>query len=169
MLQACEVLEELVREGTLSAYAIGGGIAATFYVEPILTYDLDTFVLLPTSAGPLISMAPLYDRLRQMGFVPEQDHVLIAGLPVQLIPAYNALVEEGVREALALPLQDKAARVLRPEHLLAIMIQTGRPKDRARAALFLEEAEIDRELLRCILKRHALEDRWDEFVRRGQA
>ena len=168
MRRALDVLEELVREGTLNAYAIGGGIAATFYAEPILTYDLDAFVLLPAATGPLVSMAPLYQRLSEMGFVPEREHVLIAGLPVQLIPAYNPLVEEGVREALALPFQDTTAHVLRPEHLLAIMIQTGRPKDRARAALFLEEAEIRQERLRGILKRYGLEDGWNELVRRGQ-
>ena len=34
----------------MKAYAIGGGIAATYYIEPVLTYDLDIFFI-PASEG----------------------------------------------------------------------------------------------------------------------
>jgi hypothetical protein len=33
------------RSGFIKAYAIGGGIAATYYIEPVLTYDLDIFFI----------------------------------------------------------------------------------------------------------------------------
>ena len=41
MNDAIEILKLLVTDGILSDYALGGGIAATFYMEPVLTYDLD--------------------------------------------------------------------------------------------------------------------------------
>ncbi len=160
MRRAIEILEQLVGDGTLKAYAIGGGVAATFYAEPVLTYDLDAFVLLPPSSGLLVSLSPLYDKLRGMGFAEDQEHVLVGGLPVQFIPAYNALVEEAVENAVPLPFGDTTVRVVSPEHLLCIMLQTGRPKDRARAALFIEEAEVDRGRLMEILSRHGLVHRW---------
>lgn len=43
------VLNELEREGAFSRYAIGGAMAATFYTEPVLTFDLDIFVRRPLS------------------------------------------------------------------------------------------------------------------------
>jgi hypothetical protein len=39
------VLNELERSGVFTRYAIGGAMGATFYVEPLLTFDLDVFVV----------------------------------------------------------------------------------------------------------------------------
>jgi hypothetical protein len=169
MRKAIEILEQLTLDGTLTAYAIGGGVAATFYAEPVLTYDLDVFVLLRPGSGLLASLSPLYEKLRGMGFEEKQEHMVVGGLPVQFIPAYNALVEEAVENAVSLPFGDTTVRVVSPEHLLAIMLQTGRPKDRARAALFVEEAEVDSDRLRQILDRHGLSDRWTALTEGRQA
>ena len=46
MRQTLRVLNELESAGVLSRYVIGGAMAATFYVEPLLTFDLDVFVAL---------------------------------------------------------------------------------------------------------------------------
>jgi hypothetical protein len=59
-----EILNELKREGVFSRYAIRGAMAATFYTEPVLTFDLDVFVLLSASTGKLVSLAPIYEVLR---------------------------------------------------------------------------------------------------------
>ncbi len=40
MKRTLKVLNELEKEGVFSRYAIGGAMAATFYVEPLLTFDL---------------------------------------------------------------------------------------------------------------------------------
>ena len=45
MEKALLVIEEMTRLGIIKAYAIGGGIAATYYIEPVLTYDLDVFFI----------------------------------------------------------------------------------------------------------------------------
>ncbi len=37
------VLNELEQAGVMSRYAIGWAMTATFYVEPLLTFDLDVF------------------------------------------------------------------------------------------------------------------------------
>jgi len=47
-----------------------------------------------------------------------------------------------------------------PEHLVAIMLQTGRPKDYVRVARFLEADAFNREVLRQILERHELKKAW---------
>src|SRR5450830_1273514 len=56
-------------------------------------------------------------------------------------------------------------RFCRQEHLLAILVQTGRDKDRARIPLLLEGTPPDRRLLDEILERHGLRGRWDQWTK----
>ena len=135
-------------------------MAATFYTEPVLTFDLDVFVLLQSSATGLVSLAPIYDALRTRGYKEEQECILIEGVPVQFLPAYNALIEEALAQAREIDYEGVPARVVRAEHLIAICLQTGRAKDRARVAMLREQAHLDHELLADILNRHQLEDKW---------
>ena len=158
-----QVLNDLERDGVIGRYAIGGAVGAIFYVEPFATFDLDVFVVLPTE-GLLTTMEPLYSALRQRGYEPEQECVTIEGVPVQFLPAFNPLIEEGLAGARTIALSVTPTRVLRAEHLLAIMVQTGRAKDRQRVALFLEQAEIDVAELEAILSRHNLLDRFRQWT-----
>jgi hypothetical protein len=166
MDKTLKVLNELERSGIIERYAIGGAIAAMFYTEPIATYDLDVFVLLAEIPTGLISLSPVYEYLRRKGYKGHEDHVLIEGTPVQFIPAYNDLVEEAVKEAVEKRYKRVGTRVLRAEHLLAIMLQTGRPKDKTRMTQLLEGAGIDMNYLRGILRRHGLKEKWQEFRKR---
>ena len=160
MKRTLEILNELEREGAFSRYAIGGAMAATFYTEPLLTFDLDVFVVLSRGTGQLISLAPVYEALRARGYGEEKETVMIEGVPVQFLPAYNALVEEALDQAREIDYEGVPARVLRAEHLIAISLQTGRTKDRARVAMLREQASLDLNLLADILKRHQLEEKW---------
>jgi len=159
-----EVLNELEREGVFTRYVIGGAMAATFYTEPVLTFDLDVFVLLQSSATGLVSLAPIYDALRTRGYKEEQECILIEGVPVQFLPAYNALIEEALAQAREIDYEGVPARVVRAEHLIAICLQTGRAKDRARVAMLREQAHLDHELLADILRRHQLEEKWKQWT-----
>src|ERR1700741_1329142 len=107
-------------------------MGAIFYTEPFLTFDLDVFLILPTSEAGLLSLAPIYEALRTRGYREEKETVLIEGVPVQFIPAYNALIEDALEEAQETKYEDVPARILRSEHLVAIALQTGRSKDRER-------------------------------------
>ena len=158
-----KVLNELEREGVISRYAIGGAVGAIFYMEPFLTYDLDVFVLLPQTAGGLLTLSPIYEEMNRRGYVEEAECVLIEGMPVQFLPAYNPLLEEALAEARETRYADTVTRVLRPEHLAAIMVQTGRDKDRQRFSTFMQEAELDADYLRGVLERHQLTERFHRW------
>jgi hypothetical protein len=159
-----KVLNELEREGVFQRYAIGGAVGAIFYMEPFLTYDLDVFVVLPSTAGGLLTLGPVYEALRRRGYEEEGECVNIEGVPVQFLPAYNALVEEALAEAVETTYETTPARVLRAEHLAALMLQTGRDKDRQRFSTFLAQAELDRARLEGIVQRHQLETRWKQWT-----
>ena len=158
-----KVLNELEREGVIARYAIGGAVGAIFYMEPFLTYDLDVFVLLPQTTGGLLTLAPIYEALKRRGCEEEGECLLIEGMPVQFLPAYNALLEEALTEARETPYAATLTRVLRPEHLAAIMVQTGRDKDRQRFSTFMQEAALDADYLHRLLAHYQLTDRFNTW------
>lgn len=164
MKRALQVLNELETECVFSRYAIGGAMAATFYAEPLLTFDLDVFILLQPSASGLISLAPIYEALRMRGYREEQETVLIEGVPVQFLPAYNSLVEEALTKAGEIDYEGVPARVVGVEHLVAICLQTGREKDRERVRLLREQAEVNAADLANVLRRHKLEEKWKTWT-----
>jgi hypothetical protein len=157
------VLNELERAGIIGRYAIGGAVAATRYIEPIPTYDLDIFVVLPVSSSGRILLTPIYTYLTQRGYTPQGECILIEGWPVRFLPVYNALTEEALANAVAVEFGSTITRVLSVEYLAAIMLETGRPKDYARLIQFFESDVLNLSLLEDIIAKHDLSARWDRF------
>lgn len=163
MEKTLQVLNELEQERVFSRYAIGGAMAATFYAEPVLTFDLDVFVALPKEQSGLLTLRPIYEALQARGYREQAECVMIEGVPVQFLPAYNALVEEALAEAGDTAYGKVPARVFRAEHLLAIALQTGREKDRERVRLLVEQAPLDQKYLADVLRHHGLELKWKQW------
>jgi hypothetical protein len=166
MERTFQVLNELEAAGLVLRYAIGGAMGLMFYTEPFITFDLDVFVFVPNSDSPVITLAPIYDYLRERGCEERREHVMIGGTPVQFIAAYNPLIEEAVREAVDEAFKGVRVRVARLEHLLAIMLQTGRAKDHARLAQVLGGVSVDETAFAAIRSRHQLEGVWQQFRQR---
>jgi hypothetical protein len=164
MKRTLEILNELETKGVIGRYAIGGAMGATFYVEPLLTFDLDVFVLMPLTESGLVTLTPLYQALHARGFAAEGEFVDINGIPVQFLPVYNALLEEALREARTTLYEDVSTRVLRAEHLVAICVQTGRRKDRERVQILMEQTTLDIAYLSDILERHGLKEKWQQWT-----
>ncbi len=161
-----KVLNRLEKEGIFRRYAIGGAAALIFYIEPILTYDLDVFIMIERTSAGLYNLTPIYERLSELGYKTfVKEYIIIEGVPVQFLPPYNPLTEEAVKRAKRAKVGRTPTQVFRLEHLIAIMLQTGRRKDRERLALFLEEAKISLKDLKAILARHGLQKKWQEFHR----
>lgn len=132
-------------------------MALVFWTEPIATFDLDVFVLLP-SESTLVSLEPIYQWARQHEFPEEAEHIIMWGTPVQIIPAHNALAAEAIRNAAELPYGDQAVRVIRPEYLIALYLEPSArtPKRLERVAALLEGNVADQALLRTVLTRYNL-------------
>ena len=78
------------------------------------------------------------------------------GVPVQFIPAHNALAEEGVTGARTLDYDGVPVRVVDPEHLAALAFQAGGAKRRERAWQLLETGGVDRDQLKALLIAHQI-------------
>lgn len=163
MEKTIQVIQNAQNAGLFSSYAIGGGIAALFYIEPVATFDLDIFIILPESSGPLISLSPIYSWFTDRGYKPSQEQIIIEGIAVQFIPVYNDLVKDGVLSAAEKKYGNTLTRVLKPEYLIALMLQTYRSKDKERLSKFLQETTIDYTLLDSILTKYNLKTVFETF------
>lgn len=161
MEKTLKIIKELKKAKVLEDFSIGGGIAALYYIEPILTYDLDIFFI--PIEDSIDVLTPIYRYLAEKGFKAKKEHVLIEGVPVQFIPVYNDLVKEAVQNSVEVKYGRIKTRVTGLEYLIAIMLQTSRPKDRERLVKVLEEAKIDLRLLKIILKKFGLHDKYIQF------
>jgi len=164
MDKTLRIINDLEKEGTIGKYAIGGAIGAMFYAEPAATYDLDIFCYLPHS-GLLIDLGPLYKALADKGYFPnKEEQIVIEGIPVQFLVPPPGLVEEALEQAGDVVAFGVPTRVFTYEHLLAIMVETGRSKDIGRISGCLESRQPDEGRLKDILVRHKLFDKWSTIT-----
>ncbi len=151
-------------DGVIERYAIGGAVGATFYLEPVATLDVDIFVSFRPEAGNLVvSPQPIFDYLKARGATMEGEYIVIAGWPVQFLPASSPLVEEALAQSVEKNVAGVSAWVFTAEHLAAIALQTGRAKDKARLLQFVESGTLDPARFQDIVSRHGLERSWQRF------
>jgi hypothetical protein len=156
------VIHRMKEAGVIENYAVGGAIAAMFYVDPFATEDVDIFFVIRGAGDALDLLSPIYAYLGTLGYVADEAMINIEGWSVQFLPVYNPLIEEAVEQAREVEYLQIPVRVISAEHLVAIMLDTGRPKDYARIARFLELDVLDMASLTDILLRHNLKDKWEE-------
>lgn len=155
------MIRELKNKKVILDYAIGGGIAVLYYVEPLLTYDLDIFFI-PTEES-LDVLAPIYKYLKEKGYKTQREHIMIEGIPTQFIPVYNELVREAVENSTGVKYGRTKTKVLALEYLIAVMLQTYRAKDRERIIKIFEEAKVNMQSLRKLLKKYKLYEKYNKF------
>src|SRR5436309_15703213 len=83
---------ELFAAGLIEDYALGGALAAIYYVEPFTTYDADIFFI-PRDKGLTAGIPGIYAHLQAQGWQVEREHLLVRGFPVQFLAA-QGLTEE---------------------------------------------------------------------------
>src|SRR4051812_3562531 len=146
---------ELVSAGLLEDWALGGALAAIYYVEPFTTYDADIFFI-PKDKGFSAGLPAIYARLQSQGWTVEQEHLLIQGFPVQFLAA-SGLTQEAVLAAERIEYEGVPAKVFRAEHIIAIAAAVGRAKDKVRIEQLLQQADVDKAYLSDVLQRYKLQ------------
>ncbi len=145
---------DLVATKLIEDYALGGALAAIYYVEPFATYDADIFFI-PVDQGLTAGVPAIYEHLKARDWEVEREHLLFKGFPVQFLAA-QGLTEEAVRKAQPIEYEGVPAKVFRAEHIVAIAANVGRLKDLARIEQMLQQADLDKSLLDEILRRYSL-------------
>ena len=162
MRETLKIINQMVKDGVIEDYAIGGAIAAIYYLEPFDTADLDIFVQVKATGSDLVILEPIYRYLTEQGCKAKGEFIYIDGIPVQFLPVFNPLIEEAVEQAQTIKYAGVTTRIMRPEHLVAIMLDTGRLKDYLRITMFLEQGAIKMRSLNAVLKRHDLMRKWKD-------
>ena|SRR5256885_15921018 len=162
MKETLKVINRMVKDGVIEEYAIGGAVAAIYYLEPFDTADLDIFVQVNITGSDLMILSPIYEYLIKQGYKAKGDFIYVEDMPVQFFPVFNPLTEEALRKAQTIKYARVTTRVMRAEHLVAIMLDTGRPKDYLRISMFLEEGAVNMRQLHAVLKRHSLMKKWKD-------
>ena len=173
--QTLDVINAMEADGIIERYAIAGAVAGYNYIEPAVTEDLD--IIISFGAGSderrsgLMTLQPVFSYLASKGYSDfRKEGLIVEGWPVQFLPLASDLESEALARAAKVEISVEAglvkARVLRPEHLAAIALQVGRPKDLIRITQFLEASAVDPEALRGVLDRHGLRPAWSAFCRR---
>lgn len=152
MIEALKILNRIKRKGLIRDYAIGGGYAVNYYLEPILTYDLDIFLLMDTDK----EFSALYAYFKKARYKIENVYIIIGGMPVQFLPSsIHPLIEEGVRKAKRIRVKGVYTKVLTVEYLIATLLMAFRPKDKMVTPYLLELG--DTKKLNDIVKRFGSE------------
>jgi hypothetical protein len=154
LADALRAANGLVAAGLIEDWALGGALAAIYYVEPFTTYDADIFFI-PKDKGLTAGIPAIYAHLQSQGWQVEGEHLLIKGFPVQFL-AVGGLTGEAVRAAGQIDYEGVPARVFRAEHIVAIAASVGRAKDKARIEQLLAQADLDKTYLADVLQRHKL-------------
>jgi hypothetical protein len=144
----------LVAAKLIEDWALGGALAAIYYVEPFTTYDADIFFI-PADKSLTAGIPDIYAHLQAQGWQVEREHLLLRGFPVQFLAA-SGLTDEAVREAEHIEFEGVPAKVFRAEHIVAIAASVGRAKDKSRIEQMLQQADLDKMQLEKILQRHKL-------------
>lgn len=159
-----QAVNQMVSDGVIERYAIGGAVGATFYLEPVSTLDVDIFIAFETDPDTLlVSTTPVFSYLKEKGYGMEGEYFIIGGWPVQFLPPTSPLVEEAVRQAVCHEVDEESVYVFSAEHLAAIALEVGRAKDKARLLQFIEVNALDMEAYNTILERYGLAEKWTKF------
>ena len=154
MKKTLQVINDMVRDGIINDYAIGGSIGAMFYTEAINTKDLDIFVYPQVLTSGLVHLNHIYQYLGKKGYKMKGQFFIIDGVPVDFVIAGDELVDEAIKNYILKSYDHLRVRVMSPEYLIAIALKVRRPQDMRKADMLLMEAPLDRNLLNKILEKH---------------
>jgi hypothetical protein len=168
MERVIQVLNRMQSDGVVDNYAIGGGIAAIYYLEPYDTGDIDVFipaVAVTVGEAGLISLEPVYDYLKTLGYLPLKEGVLIEDWLVQFIPTFEPMQDEAISTSRRVTYGETETNIFTADYLAAELLRSGRRKDHARVIALIEGNRVDMKLFRDIIVRHHLTDKWKKFAR----
>lgn len=162
---AFSIINELKKKGLIGDYAIAGGVAYIYYDEPITTEDIDVFCILGSGIDAL---SRIYSYARELGYKPEKEGLRIGTWRVQFLPSPTELEQDAIRMANKVKIGTITSKVVKPEYLAALMLKAGRTKDIIRVDSLIEHGRLDKGELHRVMRKYGLNDKWEEYRRRGK-
>lgn len=128
-VDAIRTLNGLKRRGIIRDYVIIGAVAATAYMEPVLTEDLDIVVLADSDEDYVRD----FRRVAEVADGMEGMHLILGGIPVQMFPSTTKpLYEATLPQARSTRIGGLRTKLAKPEHLILLYLEAFRDKDHQR-------------------------------------
>jgi hypothetical protein len=104
--------------------------------------------------------AGIYDWFKRRGARWEDEHLVVGGWPLHLLPSTGPLVDDALASPVRIEVDGQSLNVLSFEHVAAIALETNRPKDRLRVQMMWSHPEFDRVRFLALVERFGLSERW---------
>ena len=146
-IDAVSALNAFKRRRVIRDYAIIGAVAATAYMEPIFTEDLDVVILVDSDEEYLQAFGAISGESKTR----EEIQQVLGGVPVQMFPTtVMPLFRDAVEKARKVRIGNVRAKVATAEHLVVLYLVSNRQRDRLRISYLLDD--IDEETLDGLLE-----------------
>jgi hypothetical protein len=165
MKEVAKLLNDLCAAGIIVDYALFGATAQMRYTEPIATLDADVLVTVPAE-DTLDVLRPIYDFCKKQGYAPEGEAIRVGAWPVQFIPVFDSLTKEAVAQADTADFEGTPLKVVKPDYLAVIALNTGRAKDFARILALIESGSTTLAAVKALAEKHQLHEAWQRFQKR---
>jgi hypothetical protein len=145
---ALRALNGLKRRRIIKDYAVIGAVAATAYMEPVFTEDIDVIVLVDTDQ----EYRRTFGRIAELAEGQDGMHQVLGGVPVQLFPStVMPLYRDVVENARQIRIANLRAKVATAEHLILLYLLANRDRDRLRIRYLTRN--VDEVRLQALLER----------------
>jgi hypothetical protein len=158
-------LDILVKEKFITSYVIGGATALMYYSDPVATDDIDFFVTV-NSTEKIIDPTPIFDRMKEMGFTVEREHLKYKNIMVQILMTGDPLTIEACNNPNVVSMEGHKVPIFGFEYVIALMVSNFQPKYAPRMFSVLHENKYDNTKLMEILKRYKLVDKFESLAGR---
>jgi hypothetical protein len=164
-VDAIRTLNGLKRRRIIRDYIIIGAVAATAYMEPVMTQDLDVVVLVDTDQ----EFWETYRRVGKHADGLDGMHHMLGARPVQLFPStMKPIYADAIEKARRTRAGNLRVKLASPEHLVLLALDAFRLKDKIRIGEMLNNGSVDRDAVRRLLEvfddgEHTLARRFKEF------
>jgi predicted nucleotidyltransferase len=155
MKKIIELFNEMIEKGIIEDFAIGGGIATFYYTEAYTTYDLDIFIHWSgISDEKIVDISPVFRYLEDAGGEWIGEFLRIGDIPLQVLVASD-FEEEAIKKALEVDYSGLRVKIISPEYLIAMFLQSGREKDKIKIEMLNESEKVDESKLKKVM------DKWN--------
>ena len=132
--EAFKALNGLKRRKVIRDYVVIGAVAATNYMEPVFTEDIDIVVLVDTDE----EYRSTFTAISQQAEAQDGMHQVLGGVPVQLFPStIMPLYRDALEGARQVRLGNIRVKFASAEHLILLYLLAFRERDQLRIRYLL--------------------------------
>lgn len=142
MERVIHTLDEMVRDGVIEDYVIGGATALLYFSVPnFVTEDIDVFVhLKDRPSSSIIDVSPLYNYLisRKNAHI-QGEYIVVDDFPLQFLTPYDELSNEAFANAMSVSPENIPFKIFKLEYNMGHH-DSARQREIRRAFAHIDEA-----------------------------